>query len=53
MLCMLGRCNGNRGFEVSRDALLDNMLEACKGAHDDIPVLAHNIDTVIDVAAQC
>ena len=41
------------GFEMGRDALLYHMLQACEGAHDDVPVLADDIDAVVNVAAPC
>ena len=53
MLRLVGGRNCGWGFEMSRDALLHHMLQACEGAHDDVPVLADDIDAIVDVTAQC
>jgi hypothetical protein len=53
MLRLVGRRDCDWSFEMSRDALLHHMLQACEGAHDDIPVLANHVDAIVDVAAQC
>lgn len=37
---------------MGQDALLDNILKASEGAHNDVPVLPHHIDPVVDIAAE-
>jgi hypothetical protein len=40
------------GFEMSKNTFLDNELETGQSAGDDIPMLANDIDTVINIAVQ-
>ena len=53
VLRLIRRRHSDWCLVVGRDALLHHMLKTSEGAHDDVPVLAHNVDAVIDMAAQC
>ena len=52
MLWLVRRRRGNWRFVVSSYALLNDMLQACQGAHNYVPMLADNINSVIDMTAQ-
>jgi hypothetical protein len=35
---------------VGKDPFLNDLLQACESARNDIPMLANNIDAVVNVA---